>query len=204
MNSVIKLSYRKILICLLILIGVCGFSGYLLTAPGVVLFKDAAADAKPLRLHVLADSDSPYDQQIKLAVRDFAIDYLADDLRQANTKEQAMVALNADLAELEQACNDFVADKADYGVRLCLAREQFPQIDYDGLVLSEGEYDALRIILGEGAGHNWWCVLFPPLCFVDLAGEYQEEAVAAVAGMDTASNSDAVIIKWKFAQLWGE
>lgn len=187
---------------LLFAVGVFGFAIYYFLGQGTVLFKDKDAADKPLRLHILADSDNPYDQQLKLELRDFVIGYLEDDLDNAQSKQQAMVAIEQSLPEIEEVCNEFIEGKADYSVKVELTKSDFPEIDYDGIVFAAGEYDALRIILGEGSGHNWWCVLFPPLCFVDLAGEYEEETVSAVAGMDNSMASDTLMVKWKISQLW--
>ena len=83
-----------------------------------------------------------------------------------------------------------------------LERADFPQIDYNGLVFASGEYDALRIVLGEGQGHNWWCVLFPPLCFVDLAAEVDDQAMAVWAPYDDEVSSDTVSVRWKLSELF--
>ncbi len=202
MKFIHAITWRKVAVCCLFLIGLCGFIGYYYLSTGTILFQNSAVGDKPLRLHVLADSDDPYDQQLKLATRDFVVDYLSDALAEASSKEEALQAVEKMLPQLTAACNDFLYGKADYSVRISLAKDEFPQIDYDGLVLAAGEYDALRVILGSGQGHNWWCVLFPPLCFVDVAGEYDQQAVAAVAAMDDYTDSRQVMVKWKLSQLW--
>ncbi|MCR4962250.1 MAG: stage II sporulation protein R [Firmicutes bacterium] len=195
-------TWRKAIGCGLFLIGLCGCIGYACLSQDTVLFRHGEAGDKPLRLHVLADSDSLYDQQVKLAAKDFVVDYLSDALSGAGSKEEAMRTLEGMLPQLTAACNDFVGRQAGYSVGISLVKDDFPQIDYDGLVLAAGEYDALRVVLGSGHGHNWWCVLFPPLCFVDVAGEYDPQAVAAVAAMDDGAGSRLVTVKWKLWQLW--
>ena len=167
-----------------------------------LLFADASAEEKPLRLHVLANSDSEEDQRLKLQVRDFIIKELEPQLSMAESKEEAMSQLAAELPELTELCNDFLADKSDYQATVELERADFPQIDYNGLVFASGEYDALRIVLGEGQGHNWWCVLFPPLCFVDLAAEVDDQAMAVWAPYDDEVSSDTVSVRWKLSELF--
>lgn len=181
---------RKTIAILLLLIGVAGCAVYgWLGAPDAQL----EVEGGPLRLHILANSDDPADQQLKLALRDKIIGLVGESMGEAADKEQAMASLSAALPELTLACNEFLAPRAAYGARLELTTSQFPEIDYGTFTLPEGEYDALRIVLGEGAGHNWWCVLFPPLCFVDLAGEAQ-----AVAPVSTgAAATDTVEVRFK-------
>ena len=195
---------RKILAILLFLIGCAGFAFALAAAPAgaQVLYTDLPHTEKPLRLHILANSDTSADQQMKLAVRDHIIGQLEDTLDAAEDKEAAMAAVQAALPELSAACNDFLsAANAGYTASLRLEVAEFPAIDYDGLIFAAGEYDALRIVLGEGAGHNWWCVLFPPLCFVDLASELDEDAVLAAAS-GSGETLAAYRLEWRLQSLF--
>ena len=186
-----------------VLLVVC-LAGLLLGASADrVLFQGQDAADKPLRLHVLANSDAPFDQQLKLELRDHVVWLLEEDMAAAADKEEALVLLAQRLPEIEAACNDYLAGRCDYQARLYIQRDDFPEIDYDGVTFAAGEYDALRIVLGEGAGHNWWCVLFPPLCFVDMAGEYSDEdALEVMAGYEEYQQSGGLRIEWKLSQLW--
>lgn len=187
-----------------LIIALSALSFYIFGDDSQLLFASASAGEKPLRLHVLANSDSVEDQQLKLQVRDFVISLLKPRLAEVTDKEQAMDLIAEQLPELTDACNDFLADKADYQASLALERTDFPEIDYDGMTFAAGEYDALRILLGEGAGKNWWCVLFPPLCFVDLASEYNPDSALSVwSSYDGEQNSDGWQIKWKLWELLG-
>jgi len=170
---------------------------------GQLLFANTPVSEKPLRLHVLANSDSFFDQQLKLQMRDYIITVIEPQLQSAQSKDEAMAIIEASLPELNASCNQFLAGRANYQATVALERTDFPRIDYDGLVLAEGEYDALRIVLGSGEGHNWWCVLFPPLCFVDLAGEYPDDATAAVwASYAGDEDNSGIEVKWKLADLF--
>lgn len=140
----------------------------------------------PLRLHIRANSDSALDQSTKLMVRDRVIELLNDAMDKAKTKEEAIAIVNEQLPQIEEAANLVLAERVDYKAKACLTNEQFPAINYDGTTLAAGNYDSLTITLGAGAGHNWWCVLFPPLCFVDIASE--TEAVDAMAGEDNSQS----------------
>ncbi|MBQ6807813.1 MAG: stage II sporulation protein R [Firmicutes bacterium] len=168
-----------------------------------VLFADASAEEKPLRLHVLANSDSLFDQQLKLELRDHVVWLLQEDMEGAAHKGEAIQRLEEKLPVLEEACNAYLAGRCKYQARLFIQRDDFPEIDYDGMTFAAGEYDALRIVLGEGAGHNWWCVLFPPLCFVDMAGEFRDtEAVEVMAGYPEYEGQSGFRIEWKLGQLF--
>ncbi len=167
-----------------------------------VLFADMQAEEKPLRLHVLANSDSTADQQLKLQVRDYIISLVEPELSVATDKQEAMQWIEDSLPTLSTACNDYLAGCSDYTAQLTLARSDFPDINYDGVIFAAGEYDALKIVVGEGAGKNWWCVLFPPLCFVDLATEYEsDDSLAVWAPADESSNS-SMNVQWKLSGLF--
>lgn len=143
---------------------------------------EAAAEELPFRLHIIANSDSAADQALKLQVRDAVVDHLTPLLANAGTREQARETVLAELDTLQALAQGICSDFA-YGAYAEVGSFEFPPKRYGAAVLPAGEYQALRIVLGEGAGHNWWCVLFPPLCFVDECGETES------AGMDRSSGS---------------
>ncbi len=123
-----------------------------------------------LRLHVIANSDSAADQKAKLAVRDAILAIEADMIGCADESE-AKAALLADGGALLEAAEETLrAHGMDYGAQLMLGRYEFPERVYGDAVYPAGEYEALRVVLGEGQGQNWWCVLFPPLCILELPG----------------------------------
>ena len=136
-----------------------------------------AADAEGIaeqvvRIHIRANSNSEEDQTVKLAVRDDITAYLTSKLEGCEDKTDALRVLDGEKENLR-----YIAQKAlerngyDYKVRVELKTESFPERTYDGYTFPAGEYDALMIHLGEGAGDNWWCVAFPPLCFLPGDGE---------------------------------
>ncbi|MBE7092231.1 MAG: hypothetical protein E7365_03505 [Clostridiales bacterium] len=114
-----------------------------------------------VRIHIRANSDSESDQATKLLVRDKVNEYLAPVLEQLETKEQAVEVLTQQLPELQKIAQD--VSKTDCNVTL--GQEYFPRKNYNGTVYPEGEYTALIIEIGEGAGRNWWCVAFPNMCY---------------------------------------
>ena len=124
----------------------------------------AAPEAKGvLRLHILANSDSPQDQAVKLQVRDALLPLF----EAAASYDDARAFVLAHGAALLARCQTVLVDAGvPYGAQLLLGVSPFPDRTYGGVLFPAGDYDALQIVLGEGAGHNWWCVLFPPLCIV--------------------------------------
>lgn len=119
-----------------------------------------------LRLHVIANSDSPADQAVKLAVRDRILALMP----QAESKHMARQYLTANGKALYAAVEETLAEQGcGYGAQLRLGESAFPGKRYGGDYYPAGSYDALQVVLGAGTGKNWWCVLFPPLCLIDAA-----------------------------------
>ncbi len=116
-----------------------------------------------VRLHVIADSDSDEDQKLKLKVRDAIIERMKN--YDAKTKEEAEKIILNDKENLQKIAQECVKSNGfDDSVVVELAEETYPTREYEGFTLPAGEYTSLKVIIGEGQGQNWWCVLFPPLC----------------------------------------
>ncbi|MFI3174564.1 MAG: stage II sporulation protein R [Bacillota bacterium] len=128
---------------------------------------------KVVRFHVLANSDSPDDQALKLKVRDKILDTYGDTLSQYETKEETLEGLTAlseeicEVAQLEVYENGY-----EYPVAVSLVQEDFPIKTYEDVAFPSGVYDALRIEIGVSDGENWWCVLYPQMCYVDATWGY--------------------------------
>lgn len=119
-----------------------------------------------IRVHFLANSDSPADQELKLAVRDAVIGAFGPEFSAARTREEAESLIRLRWGDIQEVAHRTVrAAGYSYPVRLELGRFSFPAVDTGLIALPAGEYQALRVIIGAGRGHNFWCVLFPPLCF---------------------------------------
>lgn len=130
------------------------------------------------RLHVLANSDSEEDQALKLNVRDRVLEETGDLFTGAMNKQEAVAAAQAALPQIEQAAEQVLREHgSDASVTVETCNMYFTTRYYDKYTLPAGNYDALRISIGEAKGHNWWCVLYPALC---LPGAMQEEAADAV------------------------
>lgn len=121
------------------------------------------------RLHVIANSDSEEDQNLKLKVRDNVIKYMNTLCSKTTSKEEAIEIANAHLNEFKEiALNTIKENGYNYDVNISIDNVFFPTKTYGDISLPEGYYDALRIKIGKAEGKNWWCVMFPPLCFVDV------------------------------------
>ena len=118
--------------------------------------------------HVIANSDSDKDQKLKLKVRDEVISYLQPKLENSNSIEESEKIIKNEYKTLENISKKVISKNGyNYTVKVGLEYSNFPAKQYSSVVLPAGKYKALRIIIGEGKGKNWGCVMFPPLCFVD-------------------------------------
>lgn len=125
---------------------------------------------KIIRLHVVANSDTDEDQNLKLKVRDAVLEASFHIFDNTDSKSAArkILALNSD-ALLLAAKNTVLSEGFDYDIKISFNSELFPQREYSGIVFPAGKYEAVRVDIGEAAGHNWWCVMYPPLCYVDAS-----------------------------------
>ena len=136
-----------------------------------------------LRLHVIANSDSPEDQSIKLQVRDAITQKLESAMLKIKDIDSAKAYIQENLGELQKVANDVLIEAGDKcRAVVTLAKSAFPQRDYETFSLPAGVYESLRVTIGDGEGQNWWCVLFPQLCVPaaatgDLCTLYGEDGV---------------------------
>ncbi|WP_442602546.1 stage II sporulation protein R [Paenibacillus sp. KN14-4R] len=122
-----------------------------------------------IRLRILANSDDPMDQFVKREIRDAVIAQIGEWAAGPQTLEQARTTITSHLPELQELVGKELQKRGyDYSYKVELGQVPFPAKMYGGQVYPAGDYEALRITLGKGEGQNWWCVLFPPLCFVDV------------------------------------
>lgn len=156
---------------------------------------------KIIRLHVVANSDTSADQAVKLAVRDAVLREAGRVLDGAEDPKQAVAA---QLPTLEAAANaELQRQGSEDLARVSFRRELFPTREYDTFSLPAGVYDSLRVTIGQGEGHNWWCVIFPPLC-AQAAG-LSEQAVQALSDDDVrlVTESDGgYVVRFRLLELW--
>lgn len=172
----------------------------------VSLHRQQALADRVVRLHILANSDSEEDQALKLQVRDRVLDRAAEILTESADRAAAERALRAALPELESLAADEIARRGyDYPVTAELADTAFPTREYDGFSLPAGRYLALRLVIGAGEGHNWWCVVFPPLCTA-VSSDLAQTAMAAGLTEDDmqliTESDNGYVLKFKSIELW--
>ncbi|MCC0633100.1 MULTISPECIES: stage II sporulation protein R [unclassified Clostridioides] len=123
---------------------------------------------KLIRFHVIANSNTDEDQELKLKVRDEVIKYLQPKLQNSKSIEESEAIIKKEYSNLEEISKNIILENGyNYSVKVGIQYSNFPTKQYSNIVLPAGEYKALKIIIGKGEGKNWWCVMFPPLCFVD-------------------------------------
>lgn len=122
------------------------------------------------RLHVIANSDTQEDQNLKYKVRDSLLNYMNRICGNCKTKEEAISIVEKNKASFEQIATDTIKEEGyNYSVKINIGNFEFPTKNYGDISLPAGYYDALRVEIGKAEGQNWWCVMFPPLCFVDIS-----------------------------------
>ena len=162
----------------------------------------ATAGEGLLRLHIMANSDSDADQRVKLKVRDEVLAYITPLVREAPDATAARQIVASRREEIIYIANQVLAQGgANYPADMEIGWFDFPVRSYGTLVLPAGKYEALRLILGQGQGSNWWCVLFPPLCLVDATGG-MNLPVNGDGKSPAAAQGGKVELRWKLAELW--
>ncbi|MBM6837353.1 stage II sporulation protein R [Clostridium saudiense] len=165
---------------------------------------------KLIRFHVIANSDSEEDQALKLKVRDRIIDKMSIKLEKAESLDQARDILNSSIEEVNSIAREVIIEEGfNYDVNTMLSNENFPDKIYGDYIFPQGTYEAYRVIIGSGEGQNWWCVMFPPLCFVDeskniVDTKKLDENIAKLEGKTEANkkDDDKVIFKFKVVEIF--
>lgn len=160
--------YSKIVsFCFLIIVFLLLFVQYLNSTTYNTQLQEGIA-SEVLRFHVIANSDSAEDQAVKLKIKDALTKSLEPTLKNAKNIDEARALINESLYNLEVLSNQIIKENGyDYTATASIERGYFPLKVYGDLSLPPGEYEAVRIELGSATGQNWWCIMFPPLCFVD-------------------------------------
>lgn len=135
-------------------------------------------ESSVFRLHVIANSDSKEDQDLKYIVRDNILTYINEISKNASTKEEVIEIARNNIDTIKQIAQETVYENGyNYSVNIKIGNFAFPTKQYGDISLPAGFYDALRVEIGSASGQNWWCVMFPPLCFVDVSsGVVPEES----------------------------
>ena len=162
------------------------------------------------RLHVIANSDSDIDQNLKYIVRDDLLEYMNTLCTNCTSKEEAITIANAHIENFKEIALNTIKDEGfDYSVNISIGNFEFPTKHYGDISLPAGYYDALKVEIGEATGQNWWCVMFPPLCFVDASSgvvpeESKEELENSLTDEEfsiVSDNEENLTFKLKFKIL---
>lgn len=192
-------------ICILVLIILC-ISGVKVAYNE---FGSSSFSSKNLiRLHVIANSDAVYDQKIKLLVKEDIIKLMKPYFQQANSVKEARTIAQKHLPQIQQiAIGRLASLETGYNAKAEIGEFNFPTKSYGDFTLPAGKYEAVRVVLGEGKGRNWWCVLFPPLCFVDISktiavdfDDIEDSVIKEVQQVDARPLQ--VEIRFKILELW--
>jgi len=173
----------------------------------------AAIAGRVIRFHVLANSNSAADQALKLKVRDAILAACHGGLAVSGNLEQTRSYLNAHLNDIQQTAAETIRSEGySYPVTVKLCEDYFPTKAYGDITFPPGEYEALRVEIGAAQGNNWWCVMFPPLCYVDITqGKLDQSGKDELKGAlpDDSYNlvegqSAVVKVKFKIVEWWQE
>ena len=159
-----------------------------------------SVSSKLVRLHVVAVSDDGLEQAIKLRVRDAVLEYLEAELADVKNAGEAKAVIAADMDGIAKAAASAAAGRE---VTVSLGKENYPTREYEGMTLPAGRYDSLQVVLGAGEGHNWWCVVFPPLCLSAAEGG-RMESVMGQEDFALVSGAEGYELRFKAVELWGE
>lgn len=147
---------------LIILVG----TGFAFIQKGSV--KEVTEEYDYFRIHIVANSNSTIDQEMKFKVKNAVVEYLIPYIAESENKEHCKEIIKSKINILKSVVNNELAlNNADYSGEVSITRQEFPTRYYENFILEEGEYDCIYIKLGEANGDNWWCVVYPPLCFMN-------------------------------------
>ena len=203
MNTIKKISIIIVLLTMFIIVSAFSYASAV---------SNNIADSV-FRLHVIANSDSTEDQTLKFIVRDNLINYMNSLTKDITSKEAAIQIAKDHEQDFYRIAKQTISEQGyDYDVKVEIGNSYFPTKNYGDISLPAGYYDALKVEIGSASGQNWWCVMFPPLCFVDMStGIVPDESKNTIREnlpneeyaliSDTSNNN--INFKFKLLEFWG-
>ncbi|WP_312906370.1 stage II sporulation protein R [Tissierella praeacuta] len=189
------MKYKKLVLILSIFI----FSFVYIICPFIEKKVKKSFEDEIIRFHIRANSDKEEDQALKLKIRDEILKEMKEKFKYTKTLEESREVIRENMKEMKDITERVIQKEGkDYDVAITLDQDNFPTRKYGNLVLPSGEYETLLITLGEGKGQNWWCIMFPPLCFVDIT---HSVAYNVEKELDTKIEEPQLKLKWKTAEL---
>ena len=205
----------------IILAIICGLVVTVMVSAGETYSKSVTDDLSShfIRFHLLANSDTVEDQQMKEHIRDVVLAYMSPLLKDSASIEETRTIIKKETPNIEQLGLQVIKQwNKEYTIKVVLEKVDFPTKGYGDITLPAGEYEACRIIIGEGKGQNWWCVMFPPLCYVDITSGIvpseqkerlkdsipQEEYELITKSTSSSSQDMPIKFKFKFVELFNK
>lgn len=173
-----------------------------------ILEKESYKD-EIIRFHIRANSDKEEDQELKLKIRDEILKEMGEKFKDTTSLDESRKIIIDNMEQMKYITEDVIKEEGeDYSVEVTLGQDNFPTRKYGNLVFPAGDYETLLITLGEGEGQNWWCVMFPPLCFVDITHSVAynlekklEEPKVEKVGAGKTKEQPKLKLKWKIVDL---
>lgn len=162
---------------------ILSFVGIVAIAVGIFFCKEPSQENNEeyVRIHISANSNSVQDQNIKYLVKDVVIEYLIPMLAEAENKDDALKLVALNVVNIKTIVEKTLKnEEVDYGCQISIAEEEVPTRKYGDLVVATGVYDCLKIDLGEAQGDNWWCLVFPAVCFVSSKNSENVEYISKI------------------------
>lgn len=155
-----------------------------------------------IRFHIRANSDKKEDQALKLKIRDEILDEMTEKFKDSKSIEESRRIIIANMDKMKSIAERVIEKQGkNYEVAITLGQDNFPTRKYGNMVLPTGEYETLLISLGEGKGQNWWCVMFPPLCFVDITHSVAYNLEKELDVQLEEGKEPTLKLKWKIVEL---
>ncbi len=156
-----------------------------------------------LRLHILANSDSDEDQQLKLKVRDRLLEVGGEIFENTGSKEEMISLAENNVERLTAAAKEVINENGyDYDVRIEIGETKFDERVYNEVTMPAGIYTAVNVYIGEAAGHNWWCVMFPPMCLPAAEESEELDDVLSDEQLDIVENNEKYEIRLKALEIF--
>ena len=193
------MKYMKYIVCLALTLGIITFVMY-----SNMETKSArkSLSQTAIRFHVLANSDSSADQGLKMKVKKAVVDYIYHNTDDFHTIEETKIFLTRHDARIKRIAEDvLVANSSDYNISSTFSKDTFPTKSYGDVTFPAGEYTSYTLTIGSGKGHNWWCVLYPPLCFIDESTGVLPDSSKQQLKENLTETEYQVIKKYKFKYL---
>ena len=199
-KGVVEMKYKKTILVLMIFIIFFVYIGHPLAEKSMMKnYED-----KLIRFHIRANSDREEDQELKFKIRDKILAEMGDKFGETKSLKESRNIIMENMDEMKSIAEKIIIEEGEnYSVKINLGKDKFPTRRYGNLILPQGEYETLLISLGQAKGKNWWCVMFPPLCFVDITHSLAYNAEEDIEEVEIEEDTEEVEVKlkWKLVEL---